>query len=246
MGRLNQVIAVSEPAKTRMIKTLEEAHRNWKSDQIAGLNRSYAPNNDDGETLPGETKIVQTRVFDVLKKVETDLVALYDIVATQDTANTLAKTEVEVDGRVVAKDVPVTVLLFLEKQLATNIIPFIRKLPTLPSDRAWKRDEARNCFVSDPVLTNRTKKVPQTHIKYEATEHHPAQTEMYYEDVSVGTWTTTHFSGAILASVKAEMLERAEKLQNALKKAREEANSMEAKPIKMGQTIWNFVFGKDN
>jgi hypothetical protein len=244
MGRLNQVIAVCLPAKARAINTLEQAHRGWKSDQIAGMSRTYEPLDDEGEQQPSETKVIQLKVGAILKKVETDLVALYDIVATQDTGNTKAKASIEIDGRVLLKDVPVTMLLFLEKQMAINIIPFLRKLPTLPADREWKYDEGRDCYVSDSVKSNRTQKIPQTHILHPPTTEHPAQCQMYNVDKPVGVWTTTYFSGALPASEKTEMLARAEKLQDALKKAREEANSMEVQSVKLGQTVWNFVFNQ--
>ena len=49
------------------------------------------------------------------------------------------------------------------------------------------------------MQTLRTKKVPRNHVKAEATEKHPAQVEVYYEDVAVGYWTTVKFSGALPA-----------------------------------------------
>ena len=125
MGRLNQVIAVCEPAKTRAMNSLELAHRGWQSDQMTGISRTYDPLDDDGEQQPSETKVVQRRTNEVLQKVESDLVALYDIIATQDTGNTRAKADIIVDGETLLKDVPVTILLFLEKQMSINIIPFI-------------------------------------------------------------------------------------------------------------------------
>lgn len=41
--------------------------------------------------------------------------------------------------------------------------------------------------------------VPRNHVKAEATDKHPAQVEVYHEDVPVGYWTTVKFSGALPA-----------------------------------------------
>jgi hypothetical protein len=84
--------------------------------------------------------------------------------------------------------------------------------------------------------------VPKTHVKYEATKEHPAQVEMYMEDVWVGTWTIVKSSGAIPAATRNAMLERVRKLLDAVKAAREEANGIEVKPQKVGAAILGYVF----
>jgi hypothetical protein len=84
--------------------------------------------------------------------------------------------------------------------------------------------------------------VPKNHVKYEATKEHPAQVEMYMEDVWVGTWTTTKFSGAIPAAVRNAMLERMRKLLDAVKTAREEANNLEVRPVKVGAALLGYIF----
>jgi hypothetical protein len=245
MAKLNQVIAVSDTVKTRAVKAFETAHRGWTPDRLVGLSRVYSPLTENGDQLPPETKIVQIRVAEILQTIKPAVVAFYDVVATQDTGNTKAKANVVVDGKIVLENVPVTALLFLEKQLATTIIPLIRNLPTLPADRTWKYDAARNCYVADPVQTIRTQKVPRTHVLSDATKEHPAQCQMYHDDVSVGTWTATHFSGAIPVAEQTEMLTLAEKLQDAVKKAREEANNTEVQQVNIGDIIWNFLFSRN-
>ena len=121
---------------------------------------------------------------------------------------------------------PVTYLLFLEKQLV-DLHTFVKKLPVLDAAESWTFDESADCYATEPVQTVRTKKVPRNHVKAEATEKHPAQVEVYYEDVTVGYWKTVKFSGALPAKRVNELLERVEKLQQAVKFAREEANGTE-------------------
>lgn len=126
------------------------------------------------------------------------LTRLFDVTATKDWANRTAAADVVVDGTVLLPQVPVPYLLFLEKQL-TDLHTFVRKLPVLDASEAWNLDPSTDAWKTDPVRTIRTKKVPRNHVKAEATEKHPAQVEVYYEDVPVGYWTTVKFSGALSA-----------------------------------------------
>jgi hypothetical protein len=169
-------------------------------------------------------------------------VRLFDVTATKDYANCEAKADIEVNGKVLAKDVPATYLIFLEKQL-TDLHTFISKLPTLDVADTWTQDPAQDVWASEAVETTRTKKVPRNHVKAEATEKHPAQVEVFYEDILVGYWRTVKYSGALPTKTVNEMLERIEALQEAVKFAREQANGMEAKDIKVGEALLNYVLG---
>jgi hypothetical protein len=71
----------------------------------------------------------------------------------------------------------------------------------------------------------------------------PAQVEVYYEDVTVGFWRTIKFSGAMPAKRVNELLERVEKLQAAVKFAREEANGIEASEQKIGEKFFEYLLG---
>ena len=77
---------------------------------------------------------------------------------------------------------------------------------------------------------------------YDATEHHPAQTQLISEDVVVGTWTTVKQSGAMPAPMKKRVLKRIETLANAVKFAREQANSIEADDQKVGKEVFDYLF----
>ena len=120
--------------------------------------------------------------------------------------------------------------------------PFIDTLPTLDTGEEWEYKPEFDSYASKPSKTNRTKKVPKNHIKYEATKEHPAQVEMYMEDVGFGTWTTVKFSGAIPAATKNAMLDRVNKLLDSVKTAREEANNLDVPPVKVGNTLLGYIF----
>lgn len=242
--KLNQVIALVNGKKTRTKKALTGIYQQLaKSDAFAGLDRSYQPLDDEGETRPPEQKVVQLKVSDILKKVEELMSEAFDIVYTQDIANTVACADIVVDEVVVVKDVPVTHLLYLEKQL-DDIHTFIGHLPVLSLDTKWEFDGNKDVYVSSPTKTNATKKILRNHVKAEATDKHPAQVEVYTEDVKVGEWTTVKFSGAMPIKEKNELLARVVKLQEAVKKAREAANGADVGSFNIGDKLFNYILGE--
>lgn len=242
MPKLNQIIAVQASKKSQAKDSLTEAyHLLQKPELLSGIARNYKPKDELGETQPPETKLVQVKVKDLIDRASRDLVEMFDVVATQDFANRTAQADVKVDGHTIAAKVPVTHLLFLEKQLV-DLNTFIEKFPVLDPAERWAFDAAQDCYASESFQTNRTKKVPKNHVKYEATKEHPAQVEMYMEDVTVGVWTTVKYSGAIPAAEKNAMLERVRKLQDAVKAAREEANSIEVQKQKLGEGVLDYIF----
>jgi hypothetical protein len=239
---LNQIIAIQASKKAHAKDSLTNAyHVLQKPDLLSGIARNYKPKDEGGEPQPPENKLVQVKIKELIRGITTDLAEMFDVVATQDWANCQAHADVVVDGRTLLKAVPVTHLLFLEKQL-TDLHTFVEKLPVLDPAERWDYNKAQDCYASEPFQTNRTKKVPKNHIKYEATKEHPAQVEMYMEDVTVGTWTTIKYSGAIPAAEKNAMLERVRKLQDAVKLAREEANGQEVTRQKVGESVLSYLF----
>jgi hypothetical protein len=242
VAKLNQIIAVSKGVKSQTLRTLTDSHRDvQKQALLSGISRTYQPKDDEGERLPAESTRVQLTADGVIADVRTSLVKLFDVVATQDYANCTAKADVVVDGTVIAANVPVTYLLFLEKQL-TDLYTFVDKLPALDPSEHWTFSESAGHYAADPVQTTRTKKVPRNHVKAEATEKHPAQVDVYTEDVVVGTWTTIKFSGALPASRIRELRERVTKLQQAVKFARENANNADVTDVTVGDQILGYVF----
>lgn len=245
MPKLNQIIALTAGKKSQAHKTITDVYQNLqKTGPLDGISRTYKPKDDEGEQLPPEKKLVQVKVRDSIRQVTGALTELFDIVATQDAANCVAKSNIVVNGVTVLKDVPVTTLLFLEKQLV-DLQTFVEKLPTLDPAESWNYNPDVDHYASEPYQTTKTKKVLKNHVKAEATKEHPAQVETYTEDVIVGYWTTLKFSGAIPAKDRNDLLDRVRKLQEAVKSAREEANNLEVEPKKIGAQMLQFIFGKE-
>jgi hypothetical protein len=61
--------------------------------------------------------------------------------------------------------------------------------------------------------------------------------------VVIGHWRTVKFSGSLPAQRVNELLDRVEKLQQAVKFAREEANNIEAEEPKVGERVFRYLFG---
>jgi hypothetical protein len=239
--KLHQVIALVAGKKARAQKLLTEVHHGWNEKAISGMTRTYIPKAEDGDQFPPESKQVHVQVASKIAAVVTKLAEYYDIVATQEGANTTAGAYMAVEGLTLGV-LPVTVILFLERQLV-DLHAFVKTLPTLPADREWSWDENRNCYSTRAIETVKTTKIPAVLVKYEATKEHPAQTETYGKDLAVGIWTTTHLSSAIPEAEKAAMLARVEVLQDAAKAAREEANDIAATETHIGHELLAYVFG---
>lgn len=243
MPKLNQILAIEKGIKTDTFQKLTDAHHQLqKSVLLQGISKTYQPRDEEGEPLPPEFTRVQVNAETIIQETREILARLFDVTATKDWANCQAKADIVVDGQKLLEGVPATYLLFLEKQL-TDIHTFVRKLPTLDSSENWALDNADSIWKTAPVETIRTKKVPRNHVKAEATDKHPAQVEVYMEDVPVGRWRTVKMSGALPASRVAELLSRVEKLQAAIKFAREEANSAEANNVTVSEKLFNYLFG---
>lgn len=244
MSKLNQIIAVVNGKKSRAAAGLTEIyHLLQKGGLLDGISRTYHPKDDEGEQLPSESKKVQVRVPELVRRATGILSDVWDTVHTLDWTNREAGADVVVGGRMLAEDVPVTHLLFLEKQLV-DLHTLIEKLPTLDPAADWEYNAQADAWASTPFETVRTKKVPRSFEVSPATDKHPAQCQVFTEDVVVGTWRTTTFSGAIPEGDKRAMLSRCERLQEAVKKAREEANAAEAVDRSgASAALLQFVFG---
>lgn len=242
MTKLNQLIAIESGVKTKAERAFTDLHHLVaKSPLLNGISRTYQPKNDEGDKLPSESTLVQVKVADVLASVADELKRLFDVTLTKETANAKAKADVVVEGAALLKDVPVTYLLFLEKKLV-DIYTFINKLPVLDPASEWTEDSNNGVWRTPPVQTVKTKKIPCNWVKAEATDKFPAQVEIFHEDVIVGTWTKVDYSGAIPQSRKAEILARVEKLQTAVKFAREEANGIDVEDKKVAEKVFGYLF----
>lgn len=249
MPKLHQIIAVRQGKVTRTGRTVGDINKRLQKPALfSGISRNYhhtyEAEGEQPDTLPPENNSVQFHADKLLKEACAAWTELFDVTATQDYANTQAKATVKIEGHPVLDNVPVTFLIFLEKQL-DDIHTLVSNAPVRDPGENWQKDDTTDLFASAEFVTNRMKKVPKTHVKYNATEHHPAQTEMYHEDVKIGEWHSKKFSGALSQTQKNTLLGRIRQLQDAVKFARSEANEIEVEQEKVGGKIFDFIFGNE-
>lgn len=241
--KLHEVIAITSGKKGEVEKAVTEAyHVAQKPELFDGLQKTYRPLEDGGERLPDESKRPQQTVAGLVAGAVDRWQELFDLTLTLDGGNQIAKADIEVDGQVLAKDVPVPTLLFLEKQLA-DVKTFIGKLPTPDPAERWQLDANQGMLATEPSETHRTKKIAKAIVLYPATEQHPAQTQLVPEDVVAGYWRTIRYTTRLPADQKAAMLSRAGKLLDAVKVARERANGVEVQKRQIGGATLKYVFG---
>ncbi len=240
--RLHQLLSVEKDTKAAHLRVVTDVHQKFqKAALLSGISRRYRATAEGGEQLPAVSTLVQVRVEDAMGEVRGAFVTLLDLIAVKETANQGARADIVVDGRTLATGVPVCALLAFEKQ-ATDLVTMVDALPVLDPSEQWGRDDAQNCWATAAVETHRTKKLPKVVEKSPATDKHPAQVEVFHEDVVVGYWSTTKFSGAIPATRKADLKRRALALKAAIKIAREEANSIKVEDRKVGAALVDYIF----
>ncbi len=245
MPVLNQIIAHHRGAKNRVNADVDAAYhliqRASTTAKLDGVSRIYQPKDEEGEQFPSESTRVQVKVTEVLDGVAKRLTELFDATATLEWGNQSAYAHLMVEDNVLLAEVPVPYLLFLDKQL-TDLHTVVGKLPTLDPAYDWTWDANEGVYKTEPAKTIKSKKIPRNHVKAEATEKHPAQVEVYYEDTLVGEWSTVKSSGALPATRVRELLGRIETLQKAVKYAREQGNNREVTAQKTGEKIFGYLF----
>jgi hypothetical protein len=245
--KLNQINALLKGFKPQALRTITDAHRNvQKGPPLSGISRTYQPRVDGDFVYPSESVKVQINAEEATKEVADSLARLFDLQLTQDASNAVARADVKIGDAVILADVPVTYLLFLEKQL-TDWRTYVDKLPTLDPADTWYPDADRGGYASRPVETVKTKKVRQTYIKWQPpTPEYKQEAQVGEVDVDTveGTWTTVKLSGALPAERVRVLRQRVDALLDAVKLAREQANTADVVDrIGAGRAVFDYLIG---
>lgn len=243
MQKLNQVNAIVTARKNETEKEVTEVYKLVQKPQLFdGRERTYRPlDSENGQKLPSESQKVVHRVDILLKQALVKWQEVWSLILTQDTGNQTASADVVVDSTAVIKAVPITSLLYLDKQI-NDLETFVSKMPTPDPAQEWEHDANSGLLRSKASESVRTTKESQVLVKYPATKEHPAQTEMVTKDVVAGTWTQILYSGCMPADRRDQLLIRIRKLQDAVKVAKEQANMIEVER-KSVLPILQYVFG---
>lgn len=240
--KLNQVLAIESNKKKHHHEEISKLHHAMQKEALVnGFHRVYTPKDEGGESLPPESQKVQFRYKDVVEQVCEKLTDLIDLTATKDWANCEARADVIVNGNTFLEGVPVPHLLFLEKQL-DDLRTFVSKMVELDPGETWTWDENSGQFRSESEEQTKKMKKKRAIVLYDATTEHPAQTQLIDDEVIVGIWKRTKFSGAIPGPEKKKLLAKIQTLSEAMKFAREQANTADAEEKKIGKKVLGYIF----
>jgi len=162
-----------------------------------------------------------------------------------DVANTMARADIVTEGGdVIAKSVPATSLLQLEKELK-EFRDLLQTVPTLDPAKGFSpdTDKGKGVYRARVVNKVRTKKTATPVVLYPATDKHPAQVQLVQEDIPVGNIQEQEWSALLTPATKSDLIDRVETLTRAVKKARSRANEVEIQPAetKIGKKLLEFV-----
>lgn len=244
---LHEIIAV-ESSKQKLADTLiQEGLTTFtkRTNLFSGHTKSYHPFVEEETPLVPETTVVSETVEGKLEYIFKSLSSYFDLVLQKDATNQHAKADLVIDGNTIAKNLPATFLLSMESKFKA-VRGLILSVPTLQPNISWvdASDQGKHIVTTErPIETYRTKKVETPVVVVNATEHHPAQVQTKVEDKNVGINRTQHYSSAITPLRKSELLERCDKMIQALKTARQRANAQEVENQKVASNLFGYILG---
>lgn len=242
MPLLHELIAVEPELRNAAGQAVANAVRLLQGqDNFLGQTRKYHPLEDGGETYPDEVKNLRMTVSQVIEDLSKVYSNFLDVTVSKEVTNAATTATIKIDGTAVLENLPAPALLNLEARL-TELRPVIEAIPVLDQTEVWEQEQDSDVWRTSERVTYKTKKVPRNHVKAEATKEHPAQVEMFYEDVRVGIYLSILSSGCVTIAQKKAIIERLDNLLLAVKTARQRANSIEASIVHPASAIFGYIF----
>jgi hypothetical protein len=205
--------------------------------------KEYTPLVEGGIQYTSEgTSIVPESVPLLLDEFNEAVSKLLNEMATQDWGNTKAKADVIIDDIVIVKDAPVTFLMALQSQLIDYRTLFDH-VPTLSPVDKWEYNAGQMVWSTPATITNKEQVIKEWVPIFQPTEHHPGEAKEVSRTKLEGTWESRKFSTALLPSHRKELLQRVDRLIEAVKVAREEANRIQVEPKDVATSIIGYLMG---
>jgi hypothetical protein len=249
VSKLHEILAVEGDLEGLYKRILEETKTTFdkKTDHFIGFHKRCEMF-DAGEQTKApddEHKELVTTVYKKLDYLAEHVTRYLDCVLQKETTNQLAKADIVLDNKLLAKDVPVGFLLGLETKLkAIRLV--IESAPTLQPGVAWERDVTLGDDIYKakyPETKVKTAKTFMHKVLVAPTDKHPAQVEKWEEQVPVGKYITDFVCGMISPAEKSILLGRTDKLLQAVKQARQRANMEEVTQANIGNQIFTYILG---
>lgn len=248
MTKLHEILAcegdIQATAQSLMTETINTFSK--KVDHFIGQTRRLTMIEESRQAENAEEdKPLVTTVLDKLDYIKRPVCKYWDTLYRKESTNQHAAADLIVDGTVLAKDVPATYLLGMERRLK-DLRDMVLTAPTLNPSATWERDEVAGpgrWRSSKPEKRLKTEKVLRFKVMVEPQDKHPAQVEKWFEDAPVGTIEVQSFSGMLPPAGKSRILERIDNLILAVKSARQRANTAEVTEDKIAEVLWTYMFG---
>ncbi len=245
MGKLHELLAVEGNLETQANKCRAELQNTFEKKRHLMEKKitTFFPTDEKIAPVIEQQLDIQTTVVKELKWISDHIAKAIDAGFQVAKANTVAKADIILEGGdILAKDVPATSLLELEKRV-NEVQQLAHHIPTLDPTKGFTMDANQGVYVARDINKIRTKKTNRVLVKYEATKEHPAQTEIVSEDVPVGKITEQEWSGMITPLEKANILSRIDILVRAIRSARSRANEVVVdSTAQIGKKLLDFVF----
>lgn len=245
MGKLHELLAVEPDLKAeaqRLANKIKALFTDGKG-RLVGQIRTYHPLQEGGEEFADEITELATSVNSELADWQRAFSNWLNAAMQKEITNQNTGADVIIDGMTLFENMPATALLNLEAKLV-EVRQVFNQIPTNDPTENWMWDADLGLFVSKPRTTYKTKKIMRNHVRAEATKEHPAQVEVYTEDVRVGTWTTIIHSGMLTPSEKQLRLQRIDALIRAVKQARHRANDTDVIDTHLAKKLFAYIYGE--
>ena len=234
---------------------LENQANKCRSDLIDTFNKKrhlfeevrivFQPLAENSQATTEQQSEIQTTVLGELKWLERIAVKSLDASLKVSIANTKAVADIVLeDGTTLARNVPATALLELEKRIA-DIKLLVEAVPTLDPAKGFTldTDRANGVYKARETTKTRTQKIKDTLVMYPATKEHPAQVAPYDRDVPIGKLIEQASSSLVTPLTKSQFIDRVEILARAIRQARARANEVAVdNDAKIGEALLSYVF----
>ena len=248
--KLHEILAVEQDIKGNAERARTVTVETFRSKQshFTGMRRTFRPfkvdeGEDSSERMEAETRLVKT-VAEELNELFKTLKQSMDLSFQVDLANTAAKADIIVEDETLAKDVPATFLLQLEKRLR-EIRSVIREIPCFDPVRIWSPDpgaDKDHVLRAEPVVTIRKQRARKYNVMVEATKEHPAQVDIVEVDEPTGEIRSYEWTRMLSPGKRTQLLEQVEKLLGAVKSARSRANAVKVdKDSKVAKKLLDYI-----
>lgn len=247
MQKLHELLANLDTNKNKANNMLNEARQLFtnKNFLLEGVKKTYKPlNEDDFRNYKPDDKIVHlaTTVKDKINFTKKYVAKAIDEELTKNETNRSATAILKFGDKAI--ELSICTLMDLEKHV-NGIRRVYETIPTLDSTIKWEVSKLEGQDIYESEVDEKFANIADYTVisLAKATKEHKEQVEKVKTMVPVGIWSTINYSGKMSSASKSQILDRIDKLLEAIRVARCKANDTEVIKAKIGEDILNYIHG---